>query len=148
MKNVAKYNIFKGVSTALTIGTPIATLACCGSFYKDSSTASLSVAGIFTILIALIFCKDKLAENFKPPNALMIATITLVLGSLIANIIECIQIVCIATIVTSGLDELTFKRFYKVLEMKFPKTAEQFKHFGFYFTTTKQMLEVIDEQKD
>ena len=79
MKTVAKYNICKGVSTLLTMGTPIVTLACCGSFFRERSSTAISAAGLMVILISLLFAKDKIAENFKAPSAFAIAGIVLVL---------------------------------------------------------------------
>lgn len=148
MKIVSKYNTFKGVSTVLTVGTPIVTLACCGGLFKDSPASAISAAGIFAILITLLFCKDKLAENFKFPSAFIISAVVLILVILIEHITKCIKIVCFATIITSGVDELTFKKFYKLLEMKFPDNAKQFKHFGFYFITTKKLMEANDESRN
>ena len=59
MKNVAKYNIFKGVSTLLTFGTPLLTLSCCGDFFVHRSETAISAAGIFAIVICLLLFKDK-----------------------------------------------------------------------------------------
>ena len=75
MRAVAKYNTFKGVSTVLSVGTPIVTMACCGDFFIHRSDTAISAAGIFAILIAGLFFKDKLAEKFKSPSALVIAII-------------------------------------------------------------------------
>ena len=64
MKPVAKYNTCKGVSTVLTVGTPIITLLCCGDMFVHKSSTAISAAGMFGILIAALFLKDKIAENF------------------------------------------------------------------------------------
>jgi hypothetical protein len=141
MRAVAKYNTFKGVSTALTIGTPIATLACCGDFFVHRADTAISAAGIFSILIASLFLKDKIAETFKSPSALILSAIILVLVCMVENIIFPIKCVCIATIAACGIDELTFKRWYKQLERAFPQGANDYKHFGFIFTTSQNLLD-------
>lgn len=141
MRAVAKYNTFKGVSTALTIGTPIATLACCGDFFVHRADTAISAAGIFSILIASLFLKDKIAETFKSPSALILSAIILVLVCMVENIIFPIKCVCIATIAACGIDELTFKRWYKQLERTFPQGANDYKHFGFIFTTSQNLLD-------
>ena len=140
MRAVAKYNTFKGVSTALTIGTPIATLACCGDFFVHRADTAISAAGIFSILIASLFLKDKIAENFKSPSALILSAIILVLVCMVENIIFPIKCVCIATIAACGVDELTFKRWYKQIERAFPQGANDYKHFGFLFTSSQNLL--------
>lgn len=140
MRAVAKYNTFKGVSTALTIGTPIATLACCGDFFVHRADTAISAAGIFSILIASLFLKDKIAETFKSPSALILSAIILVLVCMVENIIFPIKCVCIATIAACGVDELTFKRWYKQIERAFPEGAQDYKHFGFLFTTSQNLL--------
>ena len=67
MKPVAKYNTCKGISTVLTLGTPITTLAICGAEIITPA-GKISFAGVMVILITLLFAKDKLAENFKVPS--------------------------------------------------------------------------------
>lgn len=141
MKSVAKYNTFKGVSTLLTVGTPIITLACCGDLFVHRAETAISAAGVFAILIAVLFFKDKLAEKFKSPSALIAAVAVLVLCILVEHIILPVKYVCIATIAASGVDELTFKQWYKSIEKKFPEQAQDFKHVGFVFTTTKKLTE-------
>ncbi len=140
MRSVAKYNIFKGVSTALSVGTPIATMACCGDLFVHRADTAISAAGIFAILIASLFFKDKIAENFKSPSALIISIISLVLVCMVENITYPIKCVCIATIGACGVDELTFKRWYKQIERAFPQGANDYKHFGFLFTTSQNLL--------
>ena len=141
MGNVAKYNICKGVSTLLTIGTPIVTLLCYGGFFRQRSETAISAAGIFAILFAALFFKDKIAENFKCPSTLIISSVLFVIIILIENILQPIKTVCIATIIASGLDEVTFKRMYKNLELLFPENAKQFKHVGFIMCKTSTLME-------
>ena len=141
MKTVAKYNTFKGVSTFLTVGTPMITLACCGELFVHRAETAISAAGVFAILIAVLFFKDKLAEKFKSPSALIVAVAVLVLCILVEHIILPIKYVCIATIAACGVDEVTFKSWYKKLEKSFPEQAADYKHIGFVFTTTKKLTE-------
>lgn len=140
-KSVLKYNACKGVSTALTIGTPLITLACCGDMFVHRSETAVSAAGVFAILIAALFFKDKIAEKFKSPSALVISIAVLILCMLIENIVVPIKYVCVATIVATGVDELTFKTWYKKIESSFPSVASNYKHVGFVFTTTQKLIE-------
>ena len=139
MKQVAKYNTYKGVSTALTIGTPIVTLACSSDFFVHQPETAISASGIFTIFLLLLLFKDKIAENFKLPSAFVISTAFLILLLLIENIILPIKYVCLATMISTGVDELTFKRMYKNIEYLLPKEAQSFKHFGFLFTSSDKL---------
>lgn len=140
-KSVLKYNAFKGVSTLLTVGTPLITLACCGDMFVHRSETAISAAGIFALLIAALFFKDKIAEKFKSPSALVISIAVLILCVLIENIILPIKYVCIATIAASGIDELTFKSWYKKVERSFPVCIDDYKHVGFVFTSTQKLIE-------
>lgn len=139
MKQVAKYNIYKGVSTLMTFGTPIVTLACCGDFFVHNSGTSISAAGVFVILIVALLFKDKLLENFKLPPTFILCGIGLVLILMIESILVPIKIVFLTTLIATGVDEFTFKRMYKELETLLPKATETFKHFGFIFTTTNKL---------
>ena len=139
MKKVAKYNLFKGVSTLLTLGTPIATLACCGEFFVHRSDTAMSAAAIFVILIVAIFCKDKILENWKTPPAAVICLIMFILICLVETILYPIKTVCITTMIATGVDEFTFKRMYKETEALLPEKSSIFKHCGFLFTTTKKL---------
>ena len=140
MKTVAKYNTCKGVSTALSVGTPLVTLALCGDFFVHRSDTAISAAGIFAILIAMLFFKDKIAEKFKSPSALVVSIIVLVLILLVENILYPVKCVCIATIAACGVDELTFKNWYKQIEKGLPEDSDTYKHFGFIFTTTQKLM--------
>ena len=136
MKPVAKYNTCKGISTVLTLGTPITTLAICGAEIITPA-GKISFAGAMVILITLLFAKDKLAENFKVPSAFVVSIVGLMLILLIENILVPIKAVFIATMITSGIDELTFKSFYKQIETLLPEQAKVFKKFGFIFAVCK-----------
>ena len=140
-KSVLKYNAFKSVSTLLTVGTPLITLACCGDMFVHRSETAISAAGVFALLIAALFFKDKIAEKFKSPSALVVSIAVLILCVLIENIILPIKYVCVATIAASGIDELTFKSWYKKVERAFPVCIDDYKHVGFVFTSTQKLIE-------
>ena len=146
MKQVGKYNTFKGISTLLTIGTPIITLACCGDFFVQRSETAISAAGVFAILIALLFAKDKLAEKIKTPSAFIISAAVLVIIVVVENILLPMKYVCIATMIASGVDELTFKRMYKALECKMPQCWQAYEHFGFIFAKTQDIFDEVQKE--
>lgn len=142
MKQVAKYNTFKGVSTALTVGTPIVTLACFGDFFVHRSDTAISAAGMFALFIVILLFKDKFAENLKMPSAFILSSVMFILLIMVEKIILPIKYVCIATMISTGVDELTFKHLYKQIEIVLPQEAQAFKHLGFIFTTTKNLEEI------
>ena len=146
MKEVGKYNTFKGISTLLTIGTPIITLACCGDFFVERPATAVSAAGVFAILIALLFAKDKLAEKIKTPSAFIISAAVLVIIVMVENILLPMKYVCIATMIASGVDELTFKRMYKALECKMPQCWQAYEHFGFIFAKTQDIFDEVQKE--
>ena len=146
MKQVGKYNTFKGISTLLTMGTPIITLACCGDFFVERPATAISAAGVFAILIALLFAKDKLAEKIKTPSAFIISAAVLVIIVVVENILLPMKYVCIATMIASGVDELTFKRMYKALECKMPQCWQAYEHFGFIFTKTQDIFDEVQKE--
>lgn len=139
MGTVFKYNLYKGLSTFCTIGSPIITLACCSDFFVHNSGTSLSAAGMFAIFIALLFCKDKLAENFKMPSAFIVAAVCFGLILIVEKLLAPIKIVCLVTMITAGVDELTFKQWYKAIKSFMPEVASNYEHFGFIFTTTNKL---------
>lgn len=146
MKQVGKYNTFKGISTLLTMGTPIITLACCGDFFVERPATAISAAGVFAILIALLFAKDKLAEKIKTPSAFIISAAVLVIIVVVENILLPMKYVCIATMIASGVDELTFKRMYKALECKMPQCWQAYEHFGFIFAKTQDIFDEVQKE--
>lgn len=139
MGKVCKYNICKGMSTFLTIGTPIITLCSCSDMFVHRADTAISAAGVFTILIMLLFAKDKLVEHFKMPSAFVVCVITLLLILVVESIILPIKYVCIATLCTTAVDELSFKRFYKSIELDFTDKDSAKKFAGFMFTTTNSL---------
>lgn len=139
MKLVFKYNLYKGISTLLGVGTPLITLLTSSKYFIYSPAGAISFTGVLTILIAALFLKDKLAENWKMPSEFILVSAILVIILLLEHILQPIKIVCIVTMIASGIDELTFKRLYKSCEMKMPKNAISHKILGFYFTTSKKL---------
>lgn len=139
MKRVAKYNLYKGISTLLTFATPTVTLACCGEFFKHRSDTSLSAAGVFVLILILFFAKDKIVEKLKMPAPFLFCALVLIFIIMIENILVPIKTVCIMTLVATGVDELTFKRFYKTVEKSFKCDISDYKKFGFIFSTTSSI---------
>lgn len=140
MKTVAKYNLFKSISTLACVGTPIITLLCSSDMFVHRSETAISATGLFAILLSLLFFKDKIAENFKVPSTFVVSAIAFILILLVENILEPVKLICITTMIASGVDELTFKRFYKAIEASLPENAENYKQFGFIMTTTEKLL--------
>ena len=105
------------------------------------SETAISAAGIFTILILLLFTKDKIAEYFKAPSAAILSFVTLILILLIENIIVPMKTICITTLIATGVDEFTFKRMYTVAQNKLPGIANNYKHVGFIFAKQQTLLE-------
>ena len=145
MKEVGKYNLYKGISTIMTVGTPIITLACCSDFFVHRSDTAMSATAIFTILIACLFLKDKLADKMKVPSAFVLSTVLLILIVLVEKILQPMKLVCIATMITSGIDKLTFERMYKRLELSFPDSLPIYQFAGFILSTTDK---IMGENKD
>lgn len=139
MGQVGKYNLYKGISTVCTIGAPIITLASCSELFVHNSGTSLSAAGIFAIFIALLFAKDKIAENLKMPSAFIVALVGFILISMVENLILPMKTVCLVTMCTAGVDELTFKRWYKSIEKFLPEKVSLNKHFGFIFAKSDSL---------
>lgn len=139
MTPVSKYNTFKAVSTVLTFGTPIITLAASGELFVHQADTAISAAGVFAILISVLFFKDKIAEQFKAPSGLVVAIAVLVLTLFLERLLVPIKYVCFATICACGVDELTFKTWYKQAATKLPQSVDAFKHIGFIWTTWKNL---------
>ena len=144
--SVAKYNTCKGLSTTLTIGTPIVSLIISG-IEIVSPAGKMSVTACLIFLIALLFMKDKLAENMKLPSAFVLSIVLLCFIIVIENILTPLKGTLIATIIACGIDELTFKRIYKQVELLLPEESKLFKHFGFIFTTTTN-LEALNNERN
>ena len=106
----------------------------------------MSAAGVFVILIALLFAKDKLAEKIKSPSAFIVSAAVLVIIVVVENILLPMKYVCIATMIASGVDELTFKRMYKALECKMPQCWQAYEHFGFIFAKTQDIFDEVQKE--
>lgn len=145
MNFVMKYNILKGISSLLTVGTPSAIMIIMNIALADTPAGAISIVGIISILFAIFFLKDKIAENFKLPSPLVTAIIILVAVLLLENVILLVKYTCIVMIAICGIDELTFKSWYKRLEKQFIKThtnidLNDYKKLGFIISTTKKLL--------
>lgn len=143
MKPVAKYNLFKGISTALTVGTPMISLMSCSDLFVHRSDTAISMAGVLAILLSVLFFKDKIMENLKVPSPFIISVIGLVLILLVESIMHPMKVILTATAVVTGADTLVFKRLYKNIELDFPDDIEKYKHFGFVITKS----EILEEKK-
>lgn len=144
MKDVAKYNVTKGVSTTLTFATPMVTLLTQANLIVHRSDTALSAAGVFAVLLTLLFMKDKIMEYFKAPSALVLSSVMLILILILESILLPMKAVCIATMIMCGVDEITFKRWYKQIEKKLPANAQDYKHVGFLFTSTNNLLKGVN----
>ena len=132
MSNVAKYNTFKGISTALTFATPITTMLVMGESFAKSPATAISGTAVFALLLTALFAKDKLAEKFKAPSALVLAIVVFVFCIIVENILLPLKIIALMTMAACGVDELTFKNLYKHIEAGFPMQSAVYKRFGFY----------------
>lgn len=131
MKIVSKYNTTKAVSTLLTMGTPIVSLFSCSELYVHRSDTAISVAGVFAILLSILFFKDKIAENFKLPSPFVISVAGLAIILLIESIMDPLKIVFVSTIAATGVDAVTFRRIYKNIEKDLSESADKYKKLGF-----------------
>lgn len=148
MKRVAKYNTCKAFSTVLTVGTPVATMACCGDMFIHRSDTAISAAAVFAFLLSLLFVKDKVLSFIKSPTALKVSIIGLVCCVVLGKLIDTLKIVFFMTILASVTDELTFKRIYNNILLGMPDKYEQFMKFGFLATTTEKIEELERESSD
>ena len=148
MKPVAKYNTCKALSTVLTVGTPIATMACCSDMFVHRSDTALSAAAVFAFLLSALFIKDKILNFIKAPSALVISIIGFVFCVVVGNIIDTLRIVFGITMLACITDELTFKRMYNAVIYGLPENYVQFEKFGFLFTHSSTLLpeEVNNDQ--
>lgn len=139
MKEVGKYNLFKALSIILTVVPPILVAYCFGDMIVYDASASISLAAIIAILVALFFLKNKILENFKVPSVFVISLVLFIILMAVEQIIVPAKWVCGTTVVCCGLDELIFKRIYKRVEALLPEKREAYKHFGFYFCKTSKI---------
>lgn len=87
---------------------------------------------MFAILLAALFAKDKIAEKFKAPSALIIAIAAFAFCIIVESIIYPVKVISLVTIISCGVDELTFKHIYKAIELRLPTQAQPLKKFGFF----------------
>lgn len=147
MQFVSKYNLLKSISLLLTIGTPSTVMIISNIALADTPAGAISIVGVISVLMALFFAKDKLAENIKLPSPFVAAIILLGLILLLENIIVLAKYTCIVMILIYAIDELTFKSWYKKLERTFIKEHKEidlndYKKLGFIISTTKKLLGV------
>lgn len=141
MKQVAKYNIFKGLSTLITAACPIIAAISCSDFIVTNTGASISVCGIIGILIAVLCMKDKFMEQVKTPTGFKVCLALLVIVLVVEAVLIPVKTVLIVSIIAFGVDELSFKRIYKNLELRLPEIAKTYKHLGFYFCKSEALVE-------
>ena len=146
MSNVAKYNTYKGISTALTFATPITTMLVVGDFFTERPATAISGAAVFSLLLTALFAKDKLAEKFKAPSALVVAIFVFVFCVIVEHILLPLKIIALTTMVACGVDELTFKNLYQRIELVFPEKAVLYKRFGFYSIRQKTIDRLTEEK--
>ena len=146
MKPILKYNTLKGISVFLTMGAPSLSMIILSTILADTPIGGISIIGVLGVLFGCYFAKDKLAENFKLPSPLVAALIMLGIIILLEGIIVLAKYTCVITIAVCGVDELTFKAWYKRLEQEILKTfninLNDYKKLGFVISTSKKLLGV------
>lgn len=147
MKPVLKYNILKCISLLLTVGTPSVTMIVLNTVMADSPAGAISIVTILSLLFSCIFLKDKIAENLKMPSPLVLVIILLGIIFLLESILLLAKYTCVITAIMCGVDELTFKNWYKRLEKGFAKdypnvNVNDSKKFGFIISTSKKLFGV------
>lgn len=136
MKQVGKYNLFKGISLVITAGIPLATAASVSDLFVTSTSTSISTAGVIAILIMVLTMKDKLLEQVKSPSALKIAVVLLILVIVLESILVPMKYVLVASCIALGLDTLILKKLYMYQYNQLPETKLNYSHFGFIFCKT------------
>jgi hypothetical protein len=117
-----------------------------GDVIVTDSGASISLAAIIGILIAVLCLKGKIAENFKIPSAFIVATVLFVIIILVEKILLPAKFTCLTCMISCGIDELSFKRIYNRLEILMPEKSKIYKHFGFYFCKSEKLGEFTNVQ--
>lgn len=146
MKEVGKYNLFKTLSILVTCVPTILVGLYFGEGIVKDPGQSISLAGVIGIIIAILFLKNKIAENFKVPSPFIIATVLFVIIILFEQILIPAKFTCLTIMIVCGIDELLFKRIYKRIEALFPHTKDAYKHFGYYFCKTDTLLNSKSEE--
>lgn len=140
MREIGKYNLFKALSILITCIPPLVVAYFFGDLIVYDTGASISLAAIIAIFVVLLFLKNKIFENFKVPSAFVIALTLFIILVCVEQIIIPAKFVCGTVMICAGIDELTFKRIYKHIELLLPEKREAYKHFGFYFCKTSTVL--------
>lgn len=146
MKKVFKYNLFKSLSLLVTCVPSFLVTAYYGDFIIRDSKATISFAGVMSILVAVLFLKNKIAENFKVPSPFIVACVLFFLTILIEHILLQVKMTCLVIMISTGIDELSFKRIYKSIEVLMPEKIKAYKHLGFYICKSDKLKEFADEQ--
>lgn len=146
MKKVFKYNLFKSLSLLITCVPSFVITSYYGDFIIRDSKATISFAGVISILVAVLFLKNKIAENFKVPSPFIIACVLFFLTILIEHILIQVRMTCLVIMISCGVDEFTFKRIYKNIEVLMPEKMKAYKHLGFYVCKSDKLKEFTNEQ--
>lgn len=139
MKQVAKYNLCKGISTLLTAGTPITAMLLSSDMFVHRPDTAISSVAVFAFILTAVLFKDKIIEKWKAPSALIISAGMLVILSVVESIIVPLKYICIATTIACGIDEVSFKRIYKRTEMLMGDKANAYKYLGFIFAKSETL---------
>lgn len=140
MKEIGKYNLFKSLSLLFTLGPTSFMIYLFKDVIVKDSNASISVAGMIGILFAVLFLKNKIAENFKLPSPFIVATALFVIIVLIESVLIPAKYTCLVVMISCGIDEISFKRIYQRIEMLLPEKRNAYKHLGFYFCKTETII--------
>lgn len=139
MKPVAKYNTFKALSLAVTAGVPISTAAIFSDMFVQTTSTSISTAGVIGILIAALALKDKLLEQIKSPTGFKISVALLIVILVIESIMAPMKLVLISACIAFGGDTVIFKPIYTNAEYDLPEKRNRYKHFGFIFCKSETL---------
>lgn len=135
MSTLKKYNICRGVSTLLCVGTPITVAAINGQLLVDRPSKAISLTGIIAILLVGLFCKDKLLEQLKTPTVAKVCLAIWLCIQLFRNIIEPIEQIVFYTFIVAFVDELTLKRMYNNYKtLLLANNIIKTEYFGFIFS--------------
>ena len=140
MGEIGKYNLFKLLSILITCIPTLAVAFSYSDMIVHDSGASISLTAIIGILIAALFLKNKIAENFKLSSPLIVAGILLGIILLVEQILIPAKFTCLAVVISCAVDELSFKRIYKRIELRLPEKSQAYKHFGFYACKTETLM--------
>lgn len=132
MNKIAKYNVFKLLSILITCVPVLIVTSRYTDFIVYSSGATMSFTAIIGVFIAGLFLKNKIIENFKVPSPFMVSAILFVIILLIEEILIPAKAICLTSMIACGIDEISFKRIYKRIELLLPDNAKAHRFLGFY----------------